>query len=55
MRLEEEVAAYLAGLTRRNQLAKLEAMAERPGLKIRRKIRPRVSLLRALVRYLFNR
>lgn len=52
MTLDEEVMWYLATAWRRRQLARLEAMAARPSLSVKRRTRPRVGVLRRLVRFL---
>lgn len=54
MNIEDAVRFYLAGVARRNQLAQLEVMAARPTLAMRRAVRPRLGLVRRLVRLLMG-
>lgn len=55
MAIDEEIRAYLAGLMRRNRLAQLEHMAARPTLAQRRAARPRLGIVRRLVRFIVGR
>lgn len=50
MLIEEEIRHYLANATRRRQLVRLELMAARPSLAQRRSVRPRLGLIRRLLR-----
>lgn len=52
MTLEEEIRWYLLHAYRRRQLARLEVMAARPSLARRRAARPRLGVVRRLVRFL---
>ena len=48
------VETYLAGIYRRHQLDRLEAMAARPTLSQRRAVRPRLGVLRRIASWLFR-
>lgn len=52
MTLEEEVRYYIAVRLRCWQLAQLERMAARPALAARRKVRPRVGIVRRALRWI---
>lgn len=55
MTIEEEVRAYLAGITRRSELQRIEAMCARPSLYHLRQVRPRIGFFGRLLDFIFKR
>lgn len=50
MNLEEELRWYLSNRQRRRELVRLELMAARPTLSQRRAVRPRVGIIKRLLK-----